>query len=88
MILILLCGGEGRRAQQRRRRLRKRHLKSEFAHASLLIALIASSSIDLFSDTAAILTRFKEYYRMPRGHELISFVFFERFSEHFFLKFS
>ena len=45
MILILLCDGEGRRPQQRRRRLRKRHLKSEFAHASLLIVLIASSSI-------------------------------------------
>ena len=34
------------------------------------------------------LIRFKEYYRMPRGYEHISFVFFKRFSEHFFLKFS
>ena len=33
--------------------------------------------MDLFTDTAAILKliRFKEYYRMPRGHEHIWFVF-------------
>ena len=41
--------------------------------------------IDLFTDAAAI---FKEYYRMARGHEHISLRIFERFSGHFFLKFS
>ena len=37
--------------------------------------------IDLLTDTAAILNyfRFKEYYRMPRGHEHISFVFSSAF---------
>ena len=29
------------------------------------------------------LIQFKEYYRMPRGHEHISFVFSGAFSEHF-----
>ena len=28
------------------------------------------TTIDLFTDTAAILIRFKEYYGMPRGHSL------------------
>ena len=44
--------------------------------------------MDLFTDTVAILKliRFKEYYRMPRGHEHICI--FERFSGHFVLKFS
>ena len=32
------------------------------------------------------LIRFKEYYRMPRGHEHISFIFSECLSGHFFLK--
>ena len=32
------------------------------------------------------LIRFKEYYRMPRGHEHVCI--FERFSGYFFLKFS
>ena len=36
--------------------------------------------IDLFTDTAAI---FKEYYRMPSGHEQISFVFSSAFRDIF-----
>ena len=41
--------------------------------------------MDLFTDTAAILKliRFKEYYRMPRGHEHISFVFSSAFRDIF-----
>ena len=31
------------------------------------------------------LIRFKEYYRMPRGHEYISFVFSRAFRDIFFL---
>ena len=34
------------------------------------------------------LIRFKEYYRIPRGHEHISFVFSGAFRDIFFLKFS
>ena len=34
------------------------------------------------------LIRFKEYYRMPRGHKHISFVFSSAFRDIFFLKFS
>ena len=34
------------------------------------------------------LIRFKEYYRIPRGHEHISFVFSGAFGDIFFLKFS
>ena len=34
------------------------------------------------------LIRFKDYYRMPRGHEQHFVCIFERFSGHFFLKFS
>ena len=33
------------------------------------------------------LIRFKEYYRMPRGHELISFVFSSAFRDIFSLSF-
>ena len=47
---------------------------------------IGPMAIDLFTDTAAILIRFKEYYRMPRGHEHISFVFSSAFWDLFFLK--
>ena len=41
--------------------------------------------MDLFTDTAAILKliRFKEYYRMPGGHEHISFVFLSAFQDIF-----
>ena len=44
--------------------------------------------MDLFTDTAAILKliRFKEYYRMPMGHEHISFVFCGALFGTFFLK--
>ena len=48
---------------------------------------VRAFSIDLFTDTAAILNyiliRFKEYYRMPRGHEHISFVFSSAFRDIF-----
>ena len=45
--------------------------------------------MDLFTDTAAILKsiRFKEYYRMPRGHDHISFVFSSAFRDIFALTF-
>ena len=44
---------------------------------------------DLFTDTAAILNRFdfKDYYRMPRGHDHISFVFSSAFRDIFALTF-
>ena len=45
----------------------------------------SSTLIDLFTDTAAHieLILFKEYYRMPRGHEHISFVFSGAFRDIF-----
>ena len=48
--------------------------------------------IDLFTDTARNgghieLIRFKENYRMPRGHEQISFVFSSAFRDIFSLSF-
>ena len=46
----------------------------------------AVNVIDLFTDTAATLNfkiQFKEYYRMPRGHEHTSFVFLTAFRDIF-----